>query len=153
MKQLRSILTLSLVLVLTAFFAPKQAEASHAAGAEIIYVHISDSTYQFFFKFYRDCTGISEPNTVNLCFYNTCTNQTFNQTMQKWTGTLPPDNRPNGSSVSAGCSQYSNKCDNSSSNVPGYREWWYTTIMTLPFSSVTTGVSGHRSMRVTPKRI
>ena len=125
-------LILSIFVLMAGFLAPKQAQASHAAGAEIIYVHISDSTYQFFFKFYRDCTGISEPNTVNLCFFNTCTNQTFNRTMNKWTGTLPPDNRANGSPVSAGCSQYSNKCDNPSSNVPGYREWWYSTIMTLP---------------------
>ncbi|HEY9176811.1 MAG TPA: hypothetical protein VIN07_03935, partial [Flavipsychrobacter sp.] len=112
--------------------APNKASASHAAGAELIYVHISDSTYQFFCKFYRDCTGISEPASFSLCAYNTCTNQSFNVTMNKWQGTLPPDNRPNGSSVSAGCSQYSNKCDNTSSSVPGYREWWYMCIATLP---------------------
>src|SRR5690606_33529156 len=84
----------------------KSAQASHAAGAEIIYVHISDSTYQFFFKFYRDCKGISEPASTNLCFYNTCTNQTFTVPLLKWTGSLPPDNRQNGDPVSAGCSQY-----------------------------------------------
>ncbi|MCB9046419.1 MAG: gliding motility-associated C-terminal domain-containing protein [Chitinophagales bacterium] len=125
-------LLMSLFALFSMMLTANKASASHAAGAEIIYVHISDSTYQYFFKFYRDCTGIPEPSSVQLCFYNTCTNQSFNINMNKWTGTLPPDNRPNGSSVSAGCSQYSNKCDNSSSNVPGYREWWYSCIATLP---------------------
>ena len=125
-------LLMSLFALFSFMLTANKASASHAAGAEIIYVHISDSTYQFFFKFYRDCTGIPEPSSAQLCFFNTCTNQNFNVNMTKWTGTLPPDNRPNGSSVSAGCSQYSNKCDNSSSNVPGYREWWYSCIATLP---------------------
>ena len=106
--------------------------ASHAAGAEIIYVHISDSTYQFFFKFYRDCEGISEPASTSLCFFNTCTNQTFSVPLTKWGGTLPPDNRPNGSPVSAGCSQFPTKCESDTSVIPGYEEWWYSCIATLP---------------------
>lgn len=132
MKKLRS-LVLFLAVCFVAVFSSNKASASHAAGAEIIYIHIADSTYQFFFKFYRDCTGIGEPGTATLCVFNTCTNVSTNVTMNKWTGTLPPDNRPNGSPVSAGCSQYTNKCDNLSSTVPGYREWWYSAIITLPF--------------------
>ncbi len=123
---------LSVILTVALACSVQKARADHSAGGEIIYIHISDSTYQFFMKFYRDCSGIPEPNTFTMCFYNTCTNQSFTMTMNKWQGTLPPDNRPNGSSVSAGCSQYSNKCDNASSSVPGYREWWYMCIATLP---------------------
>ncbi|MCB9065657.1 MAG: gliding motility-associated C-terminal domain-containing protein [Chitinophagales bacterium] len=131
---MKRLLMLALPLILSCFLltASKEAKASHAAGGEIIYIHISDSTYQIFFKFYRDCTGISEPGTASLCIYNNCTNQTFTRTMNKWTGTLPPDNRANGSPVSAGCSQYPNKCINTSSPLPGYREWWYSHIETLP---------------------
>ncbi|MCB0700779.1 MAG: hypothetical protein KDC11_13045, partial [Chitinophagaceae bacterium] len=110
----------------------EKAQASHAAGGEIIYVHISDSTYQLFFKFYRDCTGISEPGSVQVCIHNDCTNQTFTRDMSKWGGTLPPDNRANGSPVSAGCSQFPNKCILGGSPLPGYREWWYSRIETLP---------------------
>ncbi len=114
-------------------FLSKKASATHAAGAEIIYVHISGNTYQFFYKFYYDCDGIPPPpTTVDLCFYNSCTNQTFTRVMQRWTGTLPPDNRQNGSPVSAGCSQYPNRCINTSSSLPGFEEWWYTWIETLP---------------------
>ncbi|MCB0700876.1 MAG: hypothetical protein KDC11_13540, partial [Chitinophagaceae bacterium] len=95
---MKRLLMLALPLILSCFLltASKEAKASHAAGGEIIYIHISDSTYQIFFKFYRDCTGISEPGTASLCIYNNCTNQTFTRTMNKWTGTLPPDNRANG---------------------------------------------------------
>lgn len=110
---------------------PNKAKASHAAGAEIIYEWISDSTYRFFFKFYRDCTGISEPSSQDLCVYNTCTNTSFNVTMNKWNGSLPGGGS-NGSPVSAGCSQYPNRCQNSSSSIPGYQEWWYSAIVTLP---------------------
>lgn len=133
MRKLVSSLVFVVVAMLVVFSSQK-VKASHAAGAEIIYVHIADSTYQFFFKFYRDCSGISEPPNATLCFYNTCTQQTFNVPMQKWQGTLPPDNRPNGSPVSAGCSQYPNRCTQSGSNLPGYREWWYSCIATLPLA-------------------
>jgi len=132
MRRFISLVSVAAIVSIFALWPAKDAKASHCAGAELIYVHISDSTYQFFMKFYRDCTGISEPGSFSLCFYNTCNNNTFNVPMNKWQGTLPPDNRPNGSSVSAGCSQYSNKCDNLSSSVPGYREWWYMCIATLP---------------------
>lgn len=124
-----------ILLTLPAVFSSNTASATHAAGAEIIYVHVADSTYQFFFKFYWDCTGqAQEPPQATLCIFNTCTNVSTNVNMPKWTGTLPPDNRPNGSPVSAGCSNYTNKCDNLGSTVPGYREWWYSVIINdLPF--------------------
>lgn len=132
MNSVISRICLSIILTIALTTSVHKARADHSAGGEIIYIHISDSTYQFFMKFYRDCTGIPEPNTFTMCFFNTCTNQSFTMQMNKWQGTLPPDNRPNGSSVSAGCSQYSNTCDNTSSSVPGYREWWYMCVATLP---------------------
>lgn len=115
----------------------KGAKATHAGGGEIIYVYVGDtvnvdSTYQFFFKFYRDCSGVDAPNTVQMCFYNDCTNTTYTRLMTKYQGKLPPDSRDNGSSVSAGCSEYKNKCDSPGSTLPGYREWWYTCTETLP---------------------
>src|SRR5690242_5247802 len=41
---------------------------------------------------------------------------------------------PNGSPVAPGCtpSLYPTTCDNTSSSLPGYREWWYSAIVTLP---------------------
>ena len=130
MKKYTSHLLLSLALLVMAAWPTTQAKASHAAGGEIIYEHISDSTYRFFFKFYRDCTGVGEPGSQVLCCYNPCTNNQFNVTMTKYTGLIPPGN-DNGSSVSAGCSKFKNKCDSPQSTLPGYREWWYTAVVTL----------------------
>lgn len=132
MKKL--IYTISVIVgVLVLNFIAHPAKASHAAGGEIIYIHISDSTYQFFFKFYRDCSGLDAPATVPICFYNDCNNTHFQRTMTKFGGTIPPNNN-NGDPVSAGCSQYKTKCDSPRSTLPGYREWWYTCVATIPFS-------------------
>jgi len=100
--------------------------ASHAAGGEIIYEWISDSTYRIYWKFYRDCTGIQENNQETLCITNNCPSVpgTGSYIMNKWTGPLPGGYN-NGQPVSAGCSQYKNTCDSPGSTIPGYREWWY----------------------------
>ena len=120
MKKYTSHLLLSLALLVMAAWPTTQAKASHAAGGEIIYEHISDSTYRFFLKFYRDCTGISEPTGFTLCCFNPCTNNQFSVPLTKYTGL-----------ISAGCSKFKNKCDSPNSTLPGYREWWYTAVVTL----------------------
>lgn len=134
MKKLFLYLLTSLT-VLCFAIAPQKAKASHAAGAEIIYQWISDSTYRFYFKFYRDCTGIATPDSVNLCAYNTCSNTGFTVWMQKWGSLIGPGPYPkdtNGSSVATGCSLYPNRCQDPSSILPGFHEWWYACILTLP---------------------
>ncbi len=126
-----------LLLLLFAFgsLLPSKAKATHAAGGEIIYEWISDSTYRVFFKFYRDCTGAQEPDASNqlppLCITNPC-NPSWNQniTMDKWQGTLPGGGN-NGDKVSVGCAQYPTKCEDRNSPIPGYEEWWYSAIVTL----------------------
>ena len=45
-------------------------KASHAAGGELTYSWISDSTYKITLKFYRDCSGILEPTTITCGYYN-----------------------------------------------------------------------------------
>jgi len=108
--------------------SPTKVRASHGAGGELIYEWISDSTYRWFFKFYRDCSGAGEPAQQTLCAFNPCTNQTYQWPMTKYTGLIPPG-VPNGSPVSAGCAgpQYATTCDNPPGQYPGYREWWYAT--------------------------
>lgn len=132
MKKCSKIL-IPLVAMLLFLLPSNEAKASHAAGGEIIYEWLGGNSYRFFFKFYRDCTGIAEPNQVNLCIFNNCNNQALNRQMQKWTGTIPPYNSNNGSPVTAGCSQYKTNCDSPQSPIRGYREWWYSTIYTIPF--------------------
>lgn len=105
--------------------SPGKVKASHASGGEIVYEWISDSTYRFFFKFYRDCTGILEPTNQSLCFYNNCNSTSFTITMQKWTGS------GNGSEVPVSCLGPT-KCSVPTSVIPGYREWIYAAIVTMP---------------------
>ena len=132
MRKFTSFLYISVLTILALVVTRSESKASHAAGGEIIYEWLGNNDYRFFFKFYRDCTGIPEPATVNLCVFNSCNNTTASLPMQKWSGNVPPYGLPNGSPVSAGCSQYTNKCQNRNSPIPGYREWWYSTIYSLP---------------------
>ncbi len=81
------ILYAAVSLVVALFAMPQKASASHGAGAEIIYEWVSDSTYRFLFKFYRDCTGIEEDSTIPLCIYEPCTGWSANDLMTWSTST------------------------------------------------------------------
>jgi gliding motility-associated-like protein len=112
-------------------FIPLKTRATQVGG-EITYQWVSDSTYRFFFRYYRDCSGTAEPDTQYLCAVNPC-NPSFNFTsaMPKWTGTLF-DGMPNGSPVAAACPGSPTQCQNPSSTIKNYREWWYSKTITLP---------------------
>ncbi len=110
------------------FLIPKHAKATHAAGGEIVYEWVSDSTYRFYFKFYRDCQGIDAPVQQLICGYNSCDAWTLSAQATRLV-TLP-DGTPNGSEVSPGCPGYPTIC--AGGTLPGYREWWYTATFQLP---------------------
>lgn len=112
-------------------FVSNTSKASHAAGAELIYEWVSDSTYRFYFKFYRDCTGAPAPRRVQMCYTNTCTNQVGSIFLDSLTGTLPNGSN-NGTEVATGCANQPSTCESSTSAVPGYREWWYSDTFRLP---------------------
>jgi gliding motility-associated-like protein len=120
-------LKLLILFLLAGPLCSTQVKASHAAGGEISYEWISDSTYRVYFKFYRDCTGTSEPTTVPMCISGCSIART--KTLTKIIKL--PDSTANGTPVSAGCPPNGTKCTNSSSTVPGYREWWYTDTVKL----------------------
>jgi len=65
--------TLLLILFLH-FFASTNLYATHAAGGELIYELVPNTTnqYKFTFKFYRDCSGVVEPASFTMCYNNTC---------------------------------------------------------------------------------
>lgn len=129
MKRLRLLGALCAVAVCSLFFT--KARATHAAGAELIYQWISDSTYRFYWKFYKDCApGTSaEPTSQQMCYYNPCSGVGGSITLQKVVG-LTPVGTANGSPVSTGCPNGGSTC--TGGTLPGYREWWYTGIYTLP---------------------
>lgn len=121
---------LSLYIILIAIITPLSAKAG-VAGGELTYVWVSDSTYRFFFKLYKNCDGISENTVYDLCCFNSCNPiNNFTIPMPKWTGNLP-DGRPNGSRIMSVCPGYPAKCQNPSSQVPDNEEWLYSTTVTL----------------------
>ena len=115
----KPLLLITLIALFSTFLTSNTAKASHATGGELIYVHLGDSAYQFILKFYRDCRGPDAPTDFTLCVFNTCTNQQFTIPMPKWSGTLPPDNRANGSVISPGCANVNTLCDSPPGNLPG----------------------------------
>ncbi|MFM2386555.1 MAG: hypothetical protein RL660_1312, partial [Bacteroidota bacterium] len=123
---MRKFLFAFLMMVMAAL--PERAQASHAAGAELTYVWLSDSTYRFYAKFYRDCSGISEPSSISMCINNTCTGFSTSITLTKMT--TIPGGGSNGTSVSTGCPGNPTSCNGGS--VTGFREWWYSGTYTLP---------------------
>lgn len=125
-------------LVFTALLVPllfcfTQSNASHAAGGELTYEHLSGNTYRFTFKFFRDCTGVNEPFSVPLCIRNLCTNTSLSGiNLSKIGGNIPGTSKPNGSPTSTGCPGFPTTCQSAVSPVPGYEEWWYQGTYTLP---------------------
>ncbi|RYD52104.1 MAG: gliding motility-associated C-terminal domain-containing protein [Sphingobacteriales bacterium] len=115
---------------------PETARASHAAGGELLYRWISGSTYEVLVKFYRDCSGINEPASFNVCYNNTCNTFSGNVTLNKLTGTLPTTfcggGVPGGGQVITGCPAFPTTCTQAGSPLPGYQEFWYTGTVTLP---------------------
>ncbi|RYD55612.1 MAG: gliding motility-associated C-terminal domain-containing protein [Sphingobacteriales bacterium] len=151
MRKHISILLSCLAVVFLSLFNTKEAKASHAAGGEIVYEWISDSTYRFFFKFYRDCGGIDKPPAQTLCYFSSCDPTVQQAPMSLWPGQIPPG-VANGEAVTLGCSGSSTECDGNAS-IPGVQEWWYYCVVTLShkcnfwtFSTVISARNGSNNI-------
>ena len=119
---LKGLLALLLILL-----GANTAKANTAAGAELIYLHLGDSTYQFVLKYYIDCSGNAAPDSIPLCLYSPCHNQGFTIKMGKYTQVT------NGSVIGPGCPGAVTTCDNPNATTTGYKEYFYTAQATLPF--------------------
>lgn len=121
---------LFLISFIFCLFSYYNSNASHAAGGELVYELVpgTTNTYKFTFKFYRDCSGTSEPSSFTLCYNNNCGVMSQSITLSKVIGNLP-NGQPNGSPVTTGCPSYPTNCNGGT--IPGYREWWYTGNVTL----------------------
>ena len=120
----------SIILFLLFFFTTGKVKASHAAGGELLYEHVNGNTYRVIFKFYRDCGGIKEQDSIFLCYHNSCDSFSDQAVLKKLV--MIPGNLPNGGEVSVGCPGYPASCLYPASSLPGYREWWYAALVTLP---------------------
>lgn len=130
MKKIIFLLALSCSFFITPTFA------THTAGGELIYdlVPGTTNTYQFLFKFYRVCgPGAStEPASFSLCYTSPCTGTINSMNMPKVVGNIGNPPVPNGTILTDGCDSIVTDCTDPNSTTPGYEEWWYSTIITLP---------------------
>ncbi len=104
--------------------------ANNVAAGELSYTWLSGSTYRFVYKGYFDCSGSPAPASVYLCATNTCANTNTHYILSSWSGSITYG-MPNGSNVPVGCLKPSTQCDSPSSTLKGYKEYWYTTDITL----------------------
>ena len=110
-----------------------KATANNVAAGEILYQWVSGSTYDLYVKFYRACSGVPEPDSLSLCYNNTCNSYQGTLLLNKISGNLPPAMSCGlGPFVPSGCPGLRTTCQDPASSVPGYEEYWYSARITLP---------------------
>jgi len=117
MKRLLAIIVSVLFLL-----SPNILKASHFAGADLTYTCLGGNTYLITYSFYRDCSGISAPSSVNM-FFNCSSNSSLNfyASLPKIPGT--------GQEITQACSAVPTHCNNG--NGYGIQEYVYQGVVTL----------------------
>jgi gliding motility-associated-like protein len=126
----------------------REAKATHAAGAELVYTWVAGNTYHFTFKFYRDCSGAATaPTQLNFCYYNSCGQTTPLSVASTRPQFYPGTTIPNGTPVSLGCPGFPTFCNGGT--IPGYEEWVYEADITFPsqcnYWTIFTGVNARNN--------
>ena len=65
MKNIYKTCGIGVCTVIATLFNPNQVYASHAQGADISYQCLGGNNYQIMVSFYRDCSGVGAPASVN----------------------------------------------------------------------------------------
>lgn len=125
----RTCLYFFILLFVSGFYMPS-AKANRAGGGELIYEWISDSTYRFFFKYYNNCASDSADTAQTLCMHNTCLDSVYTLQLEKWSGAQPGGGTQQGI-LGAPCATKTT-CDSPGSNIPGYKQYWYSKVLKLP---------------------
>lgn len=103
---------------------PLRMFANYINGGELYIQGVSDSTYKFILKLQWNCvTGIPEPTSMPLCFYNSCTSTYLSATMTKNAGYVE---------LPTGCQVYPTICTSTSSNISGTKTLTYSADITMP---------------------
>ncbi len=108
------------IILLLGLALPFQLLASHGAGAELTYEHISGNDYLITLNYHRSCSGITIPNIPGIVVESSSCMQTFNQNLTLTTSTPIPTVCPS----LADCS--------SSSAVHQFELFTFEAIVTLP---------------------
>lgn len=117
------------ILFLLISFFNQNVQASHAAAADLSYTCIGNNRYQVTLKMYRDCSGITLPNTpiINIVGANTCSG--FVQSL--------PLNLTSIIEIPIACNAFAGQSSCNGGAIPGYQENIYTGI--LDMSAFSTG--------------
>lgn len=111
------------------FDMPVASAVGPDAGGEIMFQYINDSTYRFYYHFQRACSGIPEPEQVSLCYRNTCNLIWSTSVMTR--ADFSPLNTAMGQEVVKSCPGIPTRCTSLSATTDMYRDWWYTSVVTL----------------------
>ncbi|MBP6400889.1 MAG: PKD domain-containing protein [Bacteroidia bacterium] len=115
-------LTVFFSFVMCLLFSNQDAKASHAMGADITYEYIGPNQYLVTFSFYRDCTGIPAPSSIDLDITNSCGFPAQSVFMN------PLPSSP--TQISPVCSTEVTTCNGGL--YTGIEEWIYQATVTLP---------------------
>lgn len=103
---------------------PNNVLGSHASGSDIRYRYISGLKYEVEVSFYRDCGGVSEPNSIAINCMSAAAGYSQNITAQKIGAST------NGQEVTVPCTGSPSQCNGGVSG--GIRRWIYRGTVTLP---------------------
>lgn len=121
-----SLFTLAILLGLR-----QEAKASHAMGADIFYECVGQDSFLITMNFYRDCDGTSAPTSASVSITSDVCNQSLSLTLTRTT-LIQPQGIPNGSEVSALCSQAINNSTCNNGNLPGVQQYQYQGLFVAP---------------------
>lgn len=100
----------------------KTATATHVQGGDLTYTCLGGNQYQVRLALYRDCAGVSAPNSATVNYKSASCNVNLTVTLNKVPGT--------GVEVTPICSSLVTQC--AGGTFPGVQEYIYTGIVTLP---------------------
>lgn len=114
----------------SAYFAPKSANASHSMGADLAYECLGGDSFLVRLNFYRDCGGIlpSTSTTINVASAS-CSQLLSNLTLDLAPST--PTN-PNPRELDKLCPAQTAMSTCNSGTIPGVEVWTYEGIVVLP---------------------
>lgn len=103
------------------------ANASHNAGADLYFTCLGGNQYRVTYVFYRDCSGVSEPGSINTSISSVSCGQNLGLQLIK-----KPNSATftNGEIISSTCAGTLSTCQGGSAF--GLRKWVYENVVTLP---------------------
>ncbi len=111
-----------LIVCFIILLSPLNSDATHIGGADLSYKWISGDTFELTLTLYRDCSGISAPNSVSVNYKSLSCGYNLNVILNKVPGT--------GTEITKPCTSATTNC--SGGVTPGIQKYEYTGTITLP---------------------